>query len=208
MSDIYFTSDLHIGHKHVASIRGFDTAEHIDFGIYETGPDTDAHDEWLAANWDATVRPQDQVFVLGDISINGGQHALDWIASRPGTKHLISGNHDPVHPGHRTAAKKLPHWGQYFETIQPFMRRKLMGTNILLSHFPYASFGDGEGREGSRFDQYRLPDMGELLLHGHTHGTERDHDSMFHVGVDAWGGMLVPQDTIINWIASKKESAV
>lgn len=208
MSNVYYTSDIHIGHKLVAGLRGFN---HYDprpqeFGLpVEAVPDTAAHDAWLADIWDKTLGPKDTVFVLGDISINGGQHALDWIAERPGTKHLIAGNHDPVNPMFRTAVAKLPLWNQYFETITPFMRRKLDGMNFLLSHFPYESWGDGPAREGSRHNQYRLPDMGLPLLHGHTHGEERAHGNMFHVGVDAWDGQLVRQDTIMDWLKELKE---
>jgi len=159
-----------------------------------------AHDTWLASLWDQSVSSDDQVYVLGDISINGAQSALDWISARPGTKHLISGNHDPVHPAHRTAVKLLPKWNQYFDTIQPFMRRKLNGHEFLLSHFPYASYGDGPDRKPeTRFEQYRLPELGLPLLHGHTHGQERDHDNMFHVGIDAWKG-LVPQEVVQDWL--------
>lgn len=160
------------------------------------------HDIWLANLWDTAVAPGDQVYVLGDISINGGQHALDWIAARTGTKHLISGNHDPVHPAFRRAVKVLPKWGEYFETIQPFLRKKLNGHDVLLSHFPYASYGDGPNRKPeTRFEQYRLPELGLPLLHGHTHGQERDHDKMLHVGIDAWQD-LVPQSVVIEWLDS------
>lgn len=199
MTEIFYTSDLHIGHRLVAGIRGHRDEFHID-GIDTWTANTAKHDAWLADVWDAQVKPDDTVYVLGDMSINGGQHALDWIAARPGTKHLIAGNHDPVHPSHRTATKNLPHWLEYFETAQPFLRRKLVGKDVLLSHFPYASWGDGPGRPGSRYDQYRLPDLGTALLHGHTHGPERDHDNMFHVGIDAWG-KLVSQETIIDWLS-------
>jgi len=204
MSDVWYTSDIHVGHRLVAGIRGFNAV--LDDEGKPSPDDVAEHDRVLGANWDAVVKPGDQVYVLGDISINGGQHALDWIAARPGTKHLIAGNHDPVHPMDRRATKKTPHWLGYFETVQPFMRRKLGGQDLLLSHFPYASWGDGEGREGSRYDQYRLPDLGAKLLHGHTHGTERGHGTMLHVGVDAWGLSPVPQQAVIDWMTTTNEA--
>lgn len=208
MPEVFYTSDLHIGHRFVAGIRGFvhEDERSMEFGLNPIERvDTGAHDAELARNWDAVVGPKDTVYVLGDISINGKQHALDWIAERPGTKHLIAGNHDPVHPGiYRTRAHKLmPHWLQYFETIQPFTTRKLEGRYVMLSHFPYAAWGDGPERDGSRYDQYRLPDMGALLLHGHTHGREKNHGNEFHVGVDAHGLRPVPQDTILDWIKER-----
>jgi len=190
MTNVWFTSDIHVGHKLVSGIRGFDMPEY--------------HDEWLAELWEARVRPGDTVYVLGDISINGGQHALDWLKARPGNKHLISGNHDPVHPMfHSKARKLLPRWGEYFVTIQPFMRLKLLGQTVMLSHFPFASFGDGGERGGSRFDEYRLPEVGQLLIHGHTHGQERIHGNQLHVGIDAWRSM-VSQETVLQWIVERR----
>lgn len=163
------------------------------------------HDEWLAGVWDSQVTDKDTVYVLGDISISGAQHALDWIEARPGTKHLISGNHDPVHPMfHNKSRKLLPKWGMYFETIQPFMRIKLLGQTVLLSHFPYASWGDGVDRPGSRHDEYRIDEkFKHLLMHGHTHGQEKAHGDQLHVGVDAWRSM-VTQETVLQWIVERR----
>jgi len=222
MSNVWYCSDLHIGHKLVSGLRGFTKLIEAEVQEYRNAagellfwnetkppvlvPDTQAHDDAIAANWDRVVKPDDTVYVLGDISINGGQHALDWIEQRPGTKHLISGNHDPVNPMHSRALKLLPHWHKYFATIQPFLRKKLLGETVLLSHYPYWDFGDGEGRGEARYEQYRLPNLGALLLHGHTHGTEQDHDNQFHVGLDAWGLELVPQETILEWVRERAEA--
>lgn len=203
MSEIFYTSDLHIGHRLVANIRGFtrETGFFSDIdGRPECEPDTDAHDAWLAGLWDSVVRPDDQVYVLGDISINGGQHALDWIAERPGIKHLIAGNHDPVGPWDRRAAKLQRHWLGYFETIQPYLRRKLEGHNFLLSHFPYPGL-DRSGVE-PRYEQYRLPNLGLPLVHGHVHSDQKfEYPNQMHVGVDAWKG-LVPQQAVQDWLRS------
>lgn len=206
--NIFYTSDVHIGHRKVAGIRGFWDEDNViatGFGMPEALPDTHAHDEMLAENWDAVVRPGDTVYVLGDISING-DHALEWMDARPGHKVLIAGNHDPVNPMFRTAEAKFPRWMQTFDMIVPFMRKRLGGQNVLLSHFPYASYGEGPergGAEESRHNQYRLPEMDLPLLHGHTHGKERGHENMFHVGVDAWDMQLVPQDTILTWLTTE-----
>lgn len=191
---VFYTSDLHIGHKMVAGIRGYRDS----IG----DPDTSAHDEAMAEVWDSQVKYGDIVYVLGDISISGNQYVMDWFSRRReyGPIHLISGNHDPVHPMHRTATKYLQRWSAVFDSIQPFLRRRLNGVEFLLSHFPYASWGDGD-REGSRFDQYRLPDLGMPLLHGHTHGLEQGHGHSLHVGIDAWH-RLVPQDIVIDWLNS------
>lgn len=206
---VFFTSDLHLGHRLVAGLRGFWDEDDVSDGISisdvaaepEAAPDTDEHDDWLASIWDATLKPGDQVFVLGDISINGGQHALDWIKARPGMKHLIAGNHDPVGPWDRRAAKLQPLWLEAFETINPYLRRKLNGRQFMLSHFPYWPHDRGE----PRYQQHRLPDLGLPLLHGHVHSDERfEYPRQMHVGVDAWEGQLVPQEVVQEWLMTQE----
>ena len=84
-------------------------------------PDTLLHDMTLAENWDAVVKPEDTVWILGDLSINSGKHVAPWIAERPGTKHLVSGNHDKTHTGIYTKGKSAPvfeEWSKVFASIQ------------------------------------------------------------------------------------------
>lgn len=170
MTAIWFTSDLHLGHRKVADIRGF-------------GNETDEHDGAIADNWTSVVRTDDQVWVLGDIAVSNPAAALELIDSLPGIKHLIAGNHDAVHPMHRDAHKWQAAYLAVFASVQPFARRKHAGRDVLLSHFPYSA-----DRDATRYPQWRLPDLGDLLLHGHTHSTERyTSPREIHVGVDAWG---------------------
>lgn len=180
MTRIFFTSDLHFGHRLVAGHRGF-------------GDDVDAHDHELISRWDAVVEDDDQVWVLGDVSVQEPTRALEIICQLPGVKHLVAGNHDACHPMHRHAYKWQPKYLQAFASVQPFARRRIDGQDVLLSHFPYT-----RDRGEARYTQYRLPNEGKWLLHGHTHGTEKvtlgglpTHDDPLvvreiHVGVDAW----------------------
>ncbi|GEB46918.1 serine/threonine protein phosphatase [Microbacterium testaceum] len=187
---VHYTSDLHIGHARVAAIRGY--------------ADTDAHDDALADSWRATVRKDDVVYVLGDIAVSGWPYALAFLAALPGRKHLVAGNHDPVHPMHRrTFTRSMGRFLEVFETVSPFVRRRVAGHEVFLSHFPYLEWGDGPDRPARpQYDQYRLPDLGKPLLHGHTHGTEREHGHSLHVGLDAWDGQLVPEARVVEWLGS------
>lgn len=198
MSRVFYTSDLHFGHRRVSEIRGFDT--------------TEGHDAHIIDKWTQQVTKHDTIYVLGDIALSNYKYALDILKELPGRKHLIAGNHDILHPVHERGHSRaeLNRWLETFDTIQPFLRKKLNKIELLLSHFPYPEAGDGFSREGSRYDQYRLPDMGLPLVHGHTHGTETIHDSgysqswrtkknQFHVGWDAWQ-RLVTQEEIIEWL--------
>ena len=183
MSTVFFTADIHIGHKKVSELRGFETPEE--------------HDAHIAEVWNRTVSTRDTVYVLGDIAVTNYEYALEFIKNLNGAKHLIAGNHDIVHPMHKRGHSRAEvlKWLDTFETINPFLRKTHNHHQYLLSHFPYPEWGDGESREGSRYDQFRLTDKGVPLIHGHTHGKERIHGSfvsstlnnMLHVGWDAWG---------------------
>ena len=43
----------------------------------------------------------------------------------------------------------------------------------------------------SRFEQWRLPDRGSWLVHGHLHSGRQLAERCIHVGLDAWGLALV-----------------
>lgn len=207
----FYTSDLHIGHRLVAGHRGFlrydesstefglDPIEHVD---------VDAHDLSLADYWLSTVKEDDTVFVLGDTGMSKFDYVLEWFAALPGTKHLIAGNHDPVHPARSDSIRLQRKWLEVFATINPYTTRKIAGQKVLLSHFPYASYGDGttHGEPGEgRWSEWRVDEsMGKLLLHGHTHGPEKGHDNMLHVGWDAWG-RFVRHDEVEAWVTSRTQ---
>ena len=187
MSAIWFTSDLHVGHRMVAGLRGF-------------GDDTDAHDAALAANWDTVIQPDDQVWVLGDLTGRRGdeQRGLDWIMERPGIKHLISGNHDASHPLHSRAHKAQQDYLSVFASVQSAGVRKISGQRVLLSHFPYGSAG-GDHTETIRYPEWRFPDLGGWLIHGHTHSSIQQRGRQLHVGVDAH--QLAPVS--LHWIEQR-----
>lgn len=158
-------------------------------------------DAQICSSWHRQVADADEVYVLGDIAARGDRQALVTLAGLPGHKHLVMGNHDEIHPMNRTTFSRaaMLAWLDVFETVATFRRLKLDGEELLLCHFPYAAWGDGALRDGSRYDQYRLPDLGRPLVHGHTHGSERAHGHSFHVGWDAWHE-LVPEETVLDWL--------
>lgn len=202
---IFFTSDQHIGHSFIAGNRGFWTEDADDERI----PHIQAHDNDIATKWDAQVQPADTVYVLGDTSMSWSQYVADWWAARPGHKHLISGNHDRTHPLHSGYKKALKEWESHFDSIQSQGSIKVAGQKIILSHFPYWSYGDGfewtgEPRTTARFQEWRVSEVpDQLLIHGHTHGHERGHDTQFHVGWDAWRD-LVHEREILKWVEGQK----
>lgn len=122
-----------------------------------------------------------------------------------GHHHLVLGNHDKAHAKHRDAHKHLRAYLEVFESVAPYARRRIDGREVLLSHYPYAT-DDGQADRGEvRDTQYRLPNEGRWLLHGHTHmADQRVHGRQIHVGLDAWGMQPVHLDTIRHLIVEEE----
>jgi calcineurin-like phosphoesterase family protein len=179
------------------------------------------HDEAIIANWNSVVRTADIVYLLGDVCMNW-KGAEEKIARLNGTIHLITGNHDPMFPGNRDSHKHQAKWTGKFASIQAYARRRSGGKEFLLSHFPYDEPG-GDHTAENRYAQYRLPDKGMWLLHGHTHSKIRTgenirrsmllggdplekkedwcwHGRQVHVGLDAWDLKPAAEDDVLKLI--------
>lgn len=176
---VWLTSDAHFGHRFVAGIRGF--------------ADTDEHDATIVENFGRVVRKGDQVWWLGDMTVSRPEPAFAALAQIPGEHHLITGNHDRCSPIFRDAHKHQRTYLEHFASVQAYARRRVSDHEVLLSHYPYAS-DDGQADRGEvRYEQYRLPDQGRWLIHGHTHyADQRVHGRQIHVGLDAWDLAPVP----------------
>lgn len=182
--NVFYWSDLHLGHNKVAELRGF--------------PTTEEHDAAIIDAWASTVAPRDTVWVLGDLTAGGARdtsNALETIWKLPGTKRLITGNHDKLHPINRPRASDYPAWLETFATIDSAARVKLHGTSVMLSHFPY----DGDHTGEDRHSQWRLRNLGAPLIHGHVHDAWRTRNNMLNVGVDHWP-TPAPQDAVLDWL--------
>lgn len=166
MSAIWYTSDTHFFHPRVAALRGFSSAEE--------------HDAELVRRWNSVVSRGDQVWLCGDVGMGPDTDVLDVVDELNGVKHLITGNHDPVWSGNRNAHRGFRKWLGHFASIQSFARRRICGQDVLLSHFPYS----GDHTSEDRYLDYRLRDMGKVLLHGHVHAEWTVRGRQINVGVD------------------------
>lgn len=202
----WFTSDLHLAHPHVAKLRGFE--------------DYREHDETIIRNLNERVAPDDDLYVLGDIS-SGSKTSLDEALRllhrlNVGRTHrvLILGNHDST----RLEAGKIRKFTTEFGQIALRGATTIPSAgNVLLSHYPWAEHMDGNPRADlstNALDTHykRLApslDFRNLLLHGHTHAAtpyefktallrqkvSPDY-TQINVGLDAWDLKPVSEEQI------------
>jgi len=149
---IFFTSDTHFGHGGA-------------LGLYRR-PFTSvaAMNEALVELWNETVRPNDEVWHLGDFAIRQPAAVVAELLGRlQGRKHLVPGNNDPP------ATTGLAGW----KNVQPYAEIAVDGVSLVLCHYPFRSWR-GMGK-------------GWVNLHGHCHGRLKPQPRQFDVGVDVWG---------------------
>ena len=159
MSKIFITSDQHFKHKGMITLanRPVKTSEEMDLKMMRA--------------WNETVRPNDLVYHLGDLSWGTAEDACKTIYQLNGTIRLIKGNHDRWL---KDAPDELFLSGKV-EMLPDLYKLKYNKTTIWLCHYPLRCW------EGNF--------KGSMHLYGHAHATiepERLPRSM-DVGVDAAG---------------------
>lgn len=117
MTNIFFISDTHFGHKNILNFKRKNGEPLRPFY------DIQEMDESIVKNWNSVVKPQDRIYHLGDVVIN--RKALSILDRLNGKKVLIKGNHDIF---------KLKDYTPYFEDIRAY---KIMPKHgIICSHIP------------------------------------------------------------------------
>ena len=181
MSEIYFTSDLHMMHN-----KGF---------LFEPRGFSNERDmcEALVENWNKIVKPDDVVYDLGDIALSDVQEAAKYIKKLNGKHFWIRGNHDTnnkVDYLMDTCWDKL-----YFIGWADML--KYNKYHFYISHYPTltANYDD------KKFSQH------VINLHGHTHQQTNwlklDNPFMYHVGVDSHNNAPVHIDEVLTDIKNR-----
>lgn len=112
----YYISDLHLGHKNVI---------HLDHRPFF---DMEQMEETIVINWNAAVRPNDTVYILGDFCWGKEDEWLRILRRLKGKKVLIKGNHDL-----KDFADELK---KHFIDITPYKEIDDNGRKVILCHFP------------------------------------------------------------------------
>jgi len=179
----YFTSDLHLGHENIIEYtsRPFNSVTHMHEGI--------------VANWNSVVTPDDEVYILGDAALGDISRTLTLFSRLNGLHFLVPGNHDKIWSGRGAYHRDL--YEQAGITLLPETHQITLGSStVLLCHFPY----HGDTKDFERFPEFRPQDTGLWLLHGHVHTKFRQRSRQINVGIDAWGGFPVAEDTLLDII--------
>ena len=146
----YYTSDLHFSHENIIKVcnRPYANVEEMN--------------QVLKDNWNARVKPEDHVYVLGDICM-ASKLFVEHVESLNGFKHIIRGNHDPKNI---TSVKiKNTYFTDLIHTVHDG------DAKIVLCHYPIYEWNG----------YYH----GAYHFYGHLHGTRPSfHERAFEVGVD------------------------
>jgi calcineurin-like phosphoesterase family protein len=147
--NIFFISDLHIGHKNVIKFdsRPFDDVDEM-------------HAE-LIKRWNSVVGPEDIVYFLGDLSFSRDSLTSWFLHSISGKIYAIGGNHDKI--------KDLKKFDR-FEDVHEYgteigvkdedsLASRGSGgyQKIIMSHYPILSWNKSH--------------YGSWMIHGHCHGS-------------------------------------
>jgi len=159
MSDIWFSSDLHAYHKAV-----------MDFcPSTRRGGDSEEMTELMLEAFNKLVKPEDTLYLLGDVSFGGKDKVESFISRLPGKKILILGNHDFI-------IKRKDEFRAYFHEVRDIKSCKIGENRFIMSHAPFAEWVDCH--------------KGVIHLHGHLHGNKtnvqwQQQYKIMDVGIDA-----------------------
>lgn len=191
---IWFTSDTHFGHKNIITYcnRPFDSVDEMN--------------EVMVDRWNDTVSPDDQVFHLGDVAMGKIDQSIHHVSRLNGYKYLIPGNHDRCWAGNRK--RKAKDYDLYtdvgfqllseHEWLAIGKSSESLGRMVGLNHMPY----EGDSHDADRFTDWRPPDRGGWLIHGHVHDKWKVNDRQLNVGVDVWDFRPVSEAQVLEIIAA------
>jgi calcineurin-like phosphoesterase family protein len=146
--DYWVVSDMHFWHRKILS-------HHPETRKGDTIAD---HNAILIAEWNAVVKPDDIVFVLGDFSFGKREETEAILEQLNGRIIWIAGNHD-----YNVLKSDRYPYHHYFQVVYD-------GTLVCMMHYPIAGW-NGQGR-------------GAVMLHGHSHGSYSIPDPVIFLDID------------------------
>lgn len=173
---IWLSSDFHFCHNQpfLYEPRGFSSIEE--------------HDETILSNINELVRPEDTLFVLGDLILNDNEKGMEYLrAIKCNDIRVICGNHDTQ--TRIGLYQFLPNFS-ILGYAYPFIYKK---KKFILSHYPMLTQNMDDGKK---------PWQKTWNLCGHSH-TKNKFDPIthsVHVELDAWNNKSVEIEQILELI--------
>lgn len=131
MANVWFTSDLHFGHKNIQKFRLEVTSE-------------EDNRRRIIADWDKLVTKRDDVYVLGDAAFT--MDTVDCFNSLAGRKFLVRGNHDKldtqVYLKYFKSVEGLYKYKEFWLSHAPIHPNELRGRINLHGHVHYHDVED------------------------------------------------------------------
>ena len=181
MGEIFFTSDTHFCHQpsFLWEPRGFNNVEEMN--------------EELVERWNKVVKPEDEVYHLGDFALNDIDAAIPYINRLNGTIRWIIGNHDTQ----KKIGKIIEECPAVWEIGWAY-QIKFGKHSIYMSHYPTLT---------ANFDTGKHFSQNVINLHGHIHSKNNwmipTNPFIYHVGVDSHNCTPVHIDEILSDIKQR-----
>ena len=176
---IYITSDFHFNHQKefIYEPRGFHSSEEMN--------------EVLLENYNSIVRPEDEVYILGDLMLNDTTYGMECLKQiKCQDIHIIFGNHDTN--SRIELYKTLPN----ICVIGYATLIKHKKWNFMLSHYPMNT---------TNLDDDRAPYLKVWNICGHSHTKEKIDPitNSIHCELDAWNNYPVSIEQIMKLLRDK-----
>ncbi len=142
----YYISDLHFFHQALnqhMDKRGFDSVEMMH--------------QYMISKWNAKVRKNDDVVILGDFSIGKGKETNEILEQLNGELYLIQGNHDKYLQDKSFHAERF-HWIDSYREVNDEKRK------VILCHYPVFCYN-------GQFHKDKNGNPKAYMLYGHVHDT-------------------------------------
>ena len=140
--------------------------------------------EVIVNKWNNVVKPDDEIFVLGDVTMKGPEQAFSVLTRLSGKKYLIKGNHDSFVDDEVWQQQ----YAWVFQWVKDYYELVWNNQKFVLFHYPIEEWAD----------YYK----GAIHLHGHQHNAPAYNIQQaglrrYDVGVDANDFKPVGIDTIV-----------
>lgn len=177
----WFTSDTHFFHENIIKYcdRPFRSARG-DLLVRDM-------DAAIIEHWNKVVSKDQLVIHLGDFSFVPGQY----VRKLNGRILLVQGNHDK------------PSFNNLFYGVVQFLPLQIGEFKCFLTHRPLVIDDEYDRKDAVRIDPKIIDDC-DFIIHGHKHGKWKLSGKHIDVGIDAWGGRMIPCKELICFMRQAK----